>query len=94
MCLCGLVSGWVTDSHTHTHTHTHLQDFARYNELALTDEELAEANREMREETGWKLVYGDVFRPPPMARVLSVCMHLCVCVCMYMNVDMYRSIDR
>jgi len=48
------------------------KDFARYNEMALTEEELIEANREMREETGWKLVYGDVFRPPPQARVLSV----------------------
>jgi len=26
----------------------------------------------MREETGWKLVYGDVFRPPPYATLLSV----------------------
>ena len=48
------------------------QDFARYNELALTEEEKTEANREMREETGWKLVYGDVFRPPPQATLLSV----------------------
>jgi transmembrane 9 superfamily protein 2/4 len=48
------------------------KDFARYNELALTEEELAEANREMREETGWKLVYGDVFRAPPLGRVLAV----------------------
>jgi transmembrane 9 superfamily protein 2/4 len=29
-------------------------------------------NREMREETGWKLVYADVFRPPPHAALLSV----------------------
>ena len=48
------------------------KDFARYNEMALTEEELAEANREMREETGWKLVYGDVFRAPPLARILAV----------------------
>jgi len=28
------------------------KDFARYNEMALTEEELVEANREMREEVG------------------------------------------
>jgi transmembrane 9 superfamily protein 2/4 len=48
------------------------KDFARYNEEDLTDEERVEANKEMREETGWKLVYGDVFRPPPAATILSV----------------------
>ena len=48
------------------------KDFARYNEAALTEEEKTEANREMREETGWKLVYGDIFRPPPAATLLSV----------------------
>ncbi len=35
------------------------KDFSRYNRVA-TDEEKAED----REETGWKLVHGDVFRPP------------------------------
>ena len=48
------------------------KDFARYNEEGLTDEERVEANKEIREETGWKLVYGDVFRPPPAATLLSV----------------------
>lgn len=48
------------------------KDFARYNEEGLTDEERVEANKEMREETGWKLVYGDVFRPPPGATLLAV----------------------
>jgi len=48
------------------------KDFARYNEVALSEEERAEMNREMREETGWKLVYADVFRPPPHAALLSV----------------------
>lgn len=48
------------------------KDFARYNEVALSEEERAEQNREMREETGWKLVYGDVFRAPAMPRVLAV----------------------
>ena len=49
------------------------KDFARYNESALSAEDKYEANREMREETGWKLVYNDVFRPPSHATLLSVC---------------------
>ena len=57
---------------THTRTHIYGQDFARYNEEGLTAEERAEANREMKEETGWKLIYADVFRPPPQATLLSV----------------------
>jgi len=48
------------------------KDFARYNEVAQTEEERAEASRDMREETGWKLVYGDVFRPPPLGTLLAV----------------------
>eukprot|EP00802_Teleaulax_amphioxeia_P006625 Tamp_06629.p1 GENE.Tamp_06629~~Tamp_06629.p1 ORF type:complete len:677 (+),score=209.81 Tamp_06629:26-2032(+) len=48
------------------------KDFARYNEEGLSAEEKAENAREMREETGWKLVYADVFRPPPFATLLSV----------------------
>eukprot|EP00292_Cryptomonas_paramecium_P033775 CAMPEP_0113685400 /NCGR_PEP_ID=MMETSP0038_2-20120614/14647_1 /TAXON_ID=2898 /ORGANISM="Cryptomonas paramecium" /LENGTH=627 /DNA_ID=CAMNT_0000605475 /DNA_START=29 /DNA_END=1912 /DNA_ORIENTATION=+ /assembly_acc=CAM_ASM_000170 len=48
------------------------KDFARYNESSMTEEEKTEANRELREETGWKLVYGDVFRPPPAATLLAV----------------------
>ena len=36
------------------------KDFARYNEEGLTQEEKAEASREMREETGWKLVYAGI----------------------------------
>jgi len=48
------------------------KDFARYNETALSTEEREEMARDMREETGWKLVYGDVFRPPPYPRVLAV----------------------
>jgi transmembrane 9 superfamily protein 2/4 len=35
------------------------RDFSRYNRVA-TDEEKAED----KEETGWKLVHADVFRPP------------------------------
>jgi transmembrane 9 superfamily protein 2/4 len=43
------------------------RDISRYNRVA-TDEEKAED----REETGWKLVYGDVFRPPSHEMMLSV----------------------
>jgi transmembrane 9 superfamily protein 2/4 len=43
----------------------------RYNEV-LTDEERALQQQELREESGWKLVYGDVFRPPPLAGLLAV----------------------
>ena len=43
------------------------RDFARYSK---DDQE--EAIAEMREDTGWKYVYADVFRPPPHATLLSV----------------------
>ena len=39
-------------------------DFRRYREM--------ESQEEAQEETGWKLVHGDVFRPPPFRMVLSV----------------------
>ncbi len=38
-------------------------DFRRYNQLEQTEE---------AEETGWKLVHGDVFRPPTRPMFLSV----------------------
>jgi hypothetical protein len=67
--------------------HTHLQ---RYDEGSS-------ALEEGQEETGWKLVHGDVFRPPPLAGALSVmigtgvqvhiyvdvCMYVCMYVCMH-----------
>mmetsp|Transcript_32780 Transcript_32780/g.53178 ORF Transcript_32780/g.53178 Transcript_32780/m.53178 type:complete len:655 (+) Transcript_32780:51-2015(+) len=40
------------------------QDFRRYNQL--------ETQEDAQEETGWKLVHGDVFRPPNNAMLLSV----------------------
>lgn len=43
------------------------KDLTRYNRVP-TDEEKAEE----LEETGWKLVHGDVFRPPPMPMLFSV----------------------
>jgi len=43
------------------------RDLNRYNRV-LTDEEKAEE----LEETGWKLVHGDVFRPPAMPMLFSV----------------------
>lgn len=39
-------------------------DFRKYREL--------ETQEEAQEETGWKLVHGDVFRPPPLEMLLSV----------------------
>eukprot|EP00588_Corethron_pennatum_P018038 CAMPEP_0194306260 /NCGR_PEP_ID=MMETSP0171-20130528/3490_1 /TAXON_ID=218684 /ORGANISM="Corethron pennatum, Strain L29A3" /LENGTH=138 /DNA_ID=CAMNT_0039058017 /DNA_START=18 /DNA_END=431 /DNA_ORIENTATION=- len=43
------------------------KDFARY-EQVLSEEDLEEA----REESGWKLVHGDVFRPPEGILFFSV----------------------
>jgi len=43
---------------------TLFRDIARYNELATEEEQ--------KEETGWKLVHGDVFRAPPHAKLLAV----------------------
>jgi transmembrane 9 superfamily protein 2/4 len=43
------------------------RDFSRYNRVA-TDEEKAED----REETGWKMVHADVFRPPKNPMLFSV----------------------
>jgi len=40
------------------------RDFNRYNSMEVADE--------VEEETGWKLVHGDVFRPPKNAMLLSV----------------------
>lgn len=39
------------------------RDIAKYNQL--------ESAEEVQEETGWKLVHGDVFRPPPRASLLA-----------------------
>jgi len=44
------------------------KDLYRYNQL----EQSEEAREEAREETGWKLVSGDVFRPPKYASLLAV----------------------
>lgn len=43
------------------------KDLTRYNEVDQSEEA-----REVREETGWKLVFGDVFRPPKFAQILAV----------------------
>jgi len=63
-------------------------DFKRYSEMSslaattaslLTDDEVEEGKgrgkavaKEEKEETGWKLVYADVFRPPPLSMLLSL----------------------
>jgi transmembrane 9 superfamily protein 2/4 len=44
---------------------TLFRDIAKYNELATEEE--------AKEETGWKLVHADVFRAPPNAKLLAVC---------------------
>ncbi|CAL5419364.1 unnamed protein product [Camellia sinensis] len=41
------------------------RDISKYNEL--------ETQEEAQEETGWKLVHGDVFRPPNNSELLCVC---------------------
>lgn len=37
------------------------KDYARY---AIAEGDLESLERDLNEETGWKLVHGDVFRPP------------------------------
>merc|ERR1712036_162794 len=39
------------------------KDIARYNQLATAEE--------VQEESGWKLVHGDVFRAPPLPSLLA-----------------------
>ncbi len=48
-----------------------MQDFERYLQLDETDLDPEEARLEEREETGWKLLHGDVFRTPPLASFLA-----------------------
>jgi len=40
------------------------QDIAKYNEISTAEEQ--------SEDTGWKLLHGDVFRMPPFAKLLAV----------------------
>ena len=47
-------------------------DLIRYNTDALSAEEREQQQQDLKEESGWKLVYGDVFRPPPFAGLLAV----------------------
>lgn len=44
-------------------------DYARY--TATDDDDLEALERDMSEESGWKLVHGDVFRPPPRLPILA-----------------------
>lgn len=44
------------------------KDYARY---TVKSDDLESLERDMNEETGWKLVHGDVFRPPAMLELLS-----------------------
>jgi len=43
-------------------------DYARY---TRDDDDLEALERDMNEESGWKLVHGDVFRPPKYLEVLA-----------------------
>eukprot|EP00887_Chlorella_sp_A99_P006658 scaffold3.g6658.t1 len=45
------------------------RDYARY--TARDDDDLESLERDMNEETGWKLVHGDVFRPPRHLELLA-----------------------
>ncbi|KAL4541378.1 hypothetical protein Ndes2437B_g05748 [Nannochloris sp. 'desiccata'] len=45
------------------------KDYARY--TRPDDDDLESLERDMNEETGWKLVHGDVFRPPAQLELLS-----------------------
>lgn len=45
------------------------RDYARYSKVDSDDLESLE--RDLNEETGWKLVHGDVFRPPPHLEILA-----------------------
>lgn len=51
----------TTTHHTHTTPH-------RY---AKEDGDLESLERDLNEETGWKLVHGDVFRPPSQRMLLA-----------------------
>ena len=57
-------------------TRTLRKDFARYNRLDtfnLDDFSAADdPDESMQEDSGWKLVHGDVFRPPPSTLLLSI----------------------
>lgn len=44
-------------------------DYARY--TAVDDDDIEALERDMSEESGWKLVHGDVFRPPPRLPLLA-----------------------
>merc|ERR1719329_935155 len=55
------------------------RDIAKYNDLATDD----------AEESGWKLVHGDVFRKPPHSKFLAVCVgtgiQLLACSCITLS---------
>jgi len=46
------------------------KDYARYT-IRGEDDDLESLERDINEETGWKLVHGDVFRPPAQLELLS-----------------------
>mmetsp|Transcript_26103 Transcript_26103/g.57030 ORF Transcript_26103/g.57030 Transcript_26103/m.57030 type:complete len:589 (-) Transcript_26103:1092-2858(-) len=46
------------------------KDYARY---AKSDDDMESLERDLNEESGWKLVHGDVFRPPRNLVLLAAC---------------------
>ncbi|GAX72801.1 hypothetical protein CEUSTIGMA_g256.t1 [Chlamydomonas eustigma] len=46
------------------------KDYARY---AKSDDDMESLDRDLTEESGWKLVHGDVFRPPQGLVLLAAC---------------------
>lgn len=55
------------------------RDYAKY---AMDDDDVEGLDRDLAEESGWKLVHGDVFRPPQHLSLLAACvgtgMQLCL----------------
>lgn len=51
------------------------KDYARYAKAGVNggDADLESLERDLSEESGWKLVHGDVFRPPRFLTLLAAC---------------------
>jgi transmembrane 9 superfamily protein 2/4 len=63
------------------------QDISSYNEMQTLEE--------AQEESGWKLVHGDVFRPPSTSpMMLSVMAGTCLLCCLTYTVKLAEEIVR
>eukprot|EP00879_Flechtneria_rotunda_P027948 GHRR01030008.1.p2 GENE.GHRR01030008.1~~GHRR01030008.1.p2 ORF type:complete len:100 (-),score=20.82 GHRR01030008.1:26-325(-) len=49
---------------------------------AKEDGDLESLERDLNEETGWKLVHGDVFRPPQRRMLLAACVGTGIQLCL------------